>query len=424
MLSKWREMTLWKRVFIGLFLGVIIGLGLHYGLGAEKGGAIATTWFKPFGDAFVYLIKMLIVPLIFFTLVSGIIAMGDPKRLGSLGVRTIATYFFTTAISSTTDGESHSAESVRHKIKLLIDNESAKSGLSDDKIVDMLRGEGVEFEGEQLTGKLSLSISEAGEVPLLVAALGPTMLKLAGTYAAGTSTWMTGPNTIRDYIVPHISAAAEEAGKPAPRIVCGLPICLTDDEAASRAKIAEDLSVYGMLPSYRAMLDKEGVEGPAELSLVGNEAALREAIQGLRDAGVDSLGMHLEAVTPEVRQRIMPGKASVSIDQYLQAFSDSVAVFGRGQVSTYILAGLGDPPEAILAMCAQLVKLGVYPFVVPFVPIAGTPLERHASPDPAFMRALLQPLGSMLVEGGLRSVDIKAGCGRCGACSSLSAYER
>ncbi len=153
-------------------------------------------------------------------------------------------------------------------------------------IAPLLRGEGVEFEGEQLTGKLSLSISEAGEVPLLVAALGPTMLKLAGTYAAGTSTWMTGPNTIRDYIVPHISAAAEEAGKPAPRIVCGLPICLTDDEAASRAKIAEDLSVYGMLPSYRAMLDKEGVEGPAELSLVGNEAALREAIQGLRDAGV------------------------------------------------------------------------------------------------------------------------------------------
>jgi radical SAM protein (TIGR04043 family) len=144
----------------------------------------------------------------------------------------------------------------------------------------------------------------------------------------------------------------------------------------------------------------------------------------LKAAGVDALGMHLEAVTPEVRQRIMPGKASVSIDQYLQAFSDSVAVFGRGQVSTYILAGLGDTPEAILAMCAQLVKLGVYPFVVPFVPIAGTPLERHASPDPAFMRALLQPLGRMLVEGGLRSVDIKAGCGRCGACSSLSAYER
>lgn len=99
-------------------------------------------------------------------------------------------------------------------------------------------------------------------------------------------------------------------------------------------------------------------------------------------------------------------------------------MFGRGQVSTYILAGLGDTREAILSMCEQLIGLGVYPFVVPFVPISGTPLENHAAPDPQFMRELLQPLGKMLVAGGLRSADIKAGCGRCGACSSLSAYEK
>ena len=134
--------------------------------------------------------------------------------------------------------------------------------------------------------------------------------------------------------------------------------------------------------------------------------------------------MHLEAVTPEVRQRIMPGKAEVTIPQYMQAFSDAVAVFGRGQVSTYILAGLGDTGEAILAMCEQLIALGVYPFVVPFVPASGTPLANHAAPDPVFMRSLLQPLGRMLVEGGLKSADIKAGCGRCGACSSLASYEK
>lgn len=96
MLSTWRAMTLWKRVFIGLALGILAGLGLHYGLGAERGGNIADTWFKPFGDAFVYLIKMLIVPLIVTTLISGVIAMGDPKRLGSLGARTIGLYLFTT----------------------------------------------------------------------------------------------------------------------------------------------------------------------------------------------------------------------------------------------------------------------------------------------------------------------------------------
>ena len=144
----------------------------------------------------------------------------------------------------------------------------------------------------------------------------------------------------------------------------------------------------------------------------------------MRDAGADALGMHLEAVTPEVRARIMPGKAQVSIERYLAAFAAAVPVFGRGQVSTYILAGLGDSVEAILSISEKLVALGVYPFVVPFVPISGTPLESHPGPDAAFMHAVLGPLAAMLVGAGLKAADVKAGCGRCGACSALSTYER
>lgn len=143
----------------------------------------------------------------------------------------------------------------------------------------------------------------------------------------------------------------------------------------------------------------------------------------MKAAGVDTLGMHLEAVTPEVRARIMPGKASVPLSRYMGAFEAAVGVFGRGQVSTYILAGLGDTREAILAMCAQLLDLGVYPFVVPFVPITGTPLEGHPAPSSEFMRSILAPLGQMVADANLRSADIKAGCGKCGACSSLSMYE-
>ena len=79
--------------------------------------------------------------------------------------------------------------------------------------------------------------------------------------------------------------------------------------------------------------------------------------------------------------------------------------------------------EAILAMSADLIRLGVYPFVVPFVPVGGTPLAHHPSPSAAAMRGLLAPLGKMLVEGGLKSADIKAGCGKCGACSSLASFE-
>jgi radical SAM protein (TIGR04043 family) len=144
----------------------------------------------------------------------------------------------------------------------------------------------------------------------------------------------------------------------------------------------------------------------------------------MRDAGVDALGMHLEAVTPALRARIMPGKAQVPVARYLSAFAAAVPVFGRGQVSTYILAGLGDSQEAILAICEQLVGLGVYPFVVPFVPISGTPLESHPAPSPSFMHGILQPLAAMLVRSGLKAADIKAGCGKCGACSALSTYER
>jgi radical SAM protein (TIGR04043 family) len=144
----------------------------------------------------------------------------------------------------------------------------------------------------------------------------------------------------------------------------------------------------------------------------------------MHEAGVDALGMHLEAVTEEVRARVMPGKAQVPLERYFAAFDAAVAVFGRGQVSTYILAGLGDPQDAILATCKTLIARGVYPFVVPFVPISGTPLESHPPPTAAFMHGILAPLAQMLRAGGLQATAIKAGCGRCGACSALSTYER
>ncbi|MFT8586481.1 MSMEG_0568 family radical SAM protein [Acetobacter papayae] len=143
----------------------------------------------------------------------------------------------------------------------------------------------------------------------------------------------------------------------------------------------------------------------------------------LRDSGADSLGMHLEAATQAVREKIMPGKATVSVERYMQAFASAVPVFGRGQVNTYILAGLGDSAEEILNLAERLITLGVYPFVVPFVPISGTPLEQHTPPSADFMKSVLAPLGQMLRNANMKSTDIRAGCGRCGACSSLSAYE-
>ncbi|MDI1360542.1 MSMEG_0568 family radical SAM protein [Methylotenera sp.] len=148
-----------------------------------------------------------------------------------------------------------------------------------------------------------------------------------------------------------------------------------------------------------------------------------EWFEKMKAVGVDSLGMHLEAVTPAVREKIMPGKASVSLEYYMESFQHAVKVFGRAQVNTYILAGLGDSAEDILNMSSKLIEIGVYPFVVPFVPISGTPLEDHPAPSKEFMASILKPLGEMLIKNDMRSVDIKAGCGKCGACSTLSSYE-
>ncbi len=110
-------------------------------------------------------------------------------------------------------------------------------------------------------------------------------------------------------------------------------------------------------------------------------------------AGIDALGMHLEVVTPTTcAPRIMPGKAQVPLEHYFEAFAAAVPVFGRGQVSTYILAGLGDTERGNpRRSCERLIALGVYPFVVPFVPISGTPLESHPPPIAGFMHEILRP---------------------------------
>ncbi|MEM8920418.1 MAG: dicarboxylate/amino acid:cation symporter [Pseudomonadota bacterium] len=98
-MGGWFQITLWKRVMLGLVLGLLLGLGLRYGFGADAATSFANTWLKPFGDAFVRLIKMLVVPLIFTTLVSGVTAMGDPARLGGLGGRAIGMYMLTTWVA-------------------------------------------------------------------------------------------------------------------------------------------------------------------------------------------------------------------------------------------------------------------------------------------------------------------------------------
>jgi F420-dependent oxidoreductase-like protein len=169
-------------------------------------------------------------------------------------------------------------------------------------LTPLLRGEPAKFEGDQYRVNAGLQVPGAAPVPLLIAALGDQMLKLAGSYTDGTILWMTGPATIEGHIVPKLQAAAREAGRPEPRVVAGLPIALTNDAAAAREWVGQNLAMYGTLPSYRAMLDKEGAGGPADVAIVGDEAELDAALDRLRGVGVtdfDAAIMPVDADTDE-----------------------------------------------------------------------------------------------------------------------------
>ena len=145
----------------------------------------------------------------------------------------------------------------------------------------------VQFKGETLSANGAVSIAPEVAAPkVLVAALGTQMLRLTGRMADGTITWMTGPSTLEEHTVPTLKSATAEAGRPdAARVVAGFPVCVTDDPDGARARAANVFAIYGQLPSYRAMLDREGLAGPADIALVGDEKAVQADIERVAEAG-------------------------------------------------------------------------------------------------------------------------------------------
>ena len=155
-----------------------------------------------------------------------------------------------------------------------------------DILLPLLHGGRAEVVGEHFSCNGGPIEIEAPAPAVIVAALGSAMLELAGTRADGTATWLTGPKTLAAHIVPTIRRAAEKAGRPSPRVMAALPVCVTDDEPAARLRADEIWSIYGTLPSYRAMLDREGVDSPGGAALVGDEEQLGEILDSLAAAGV------------------------------------------------------------------------------------------------------------------------------------------
>ncbi|CAN3127256.1 MSMEG_0568 family radical SAM protein [Mycobacterium sp. smrl_JER01] len=153
-------------------------------------------------------------------------------------------------------------------------------------------------------------------------------------------------------------------------------------------------------------------EPPADLSVLTD----------LRAAGADAIGIHVESLDDEVRRRWMPGKATVPLAQYRAAWREAVRVFGRNQVSTYLLIGLGEDTEELIAGAAELIEMGVYPFVVPFRPHPGTlavDIDGVPAPDAAVVEKVSREVADRLRLAGMAGSDQKAGCAACGACGVL-----
>jgi len=175
---------------------------------------------------------------------------------------------------------------------------------------DLLAGRPAKFAGEEYRVNLGLQVPGAKPVPVLVAALGEQMLRLTGRLADGTILWMTGPKTIEQHVAPTLFGAAKEAGRPQPRIVANLPIALTNQPDAARTWVGKNFAIYGSLPSYRAMLDREGAAGPADVTLAGDEKTLDAALGRLRDLGVSDFAGAIAAIDAGTGKRTLAYLAS------------------------------------------------------------------------------------------------------------------
>lgn len=158
-----------------------------------------------------------------------------------------------------------------------------------DGLLPLLNGEKADASGETVTTRGALMIPGAPTPPVYIAALGPKLLQIAGRRSSGTVTWMTGPKTLAGHVSPTLrQAAAADAGRAAAvRVVAAIPVSVTDDVDGARKQAAEQFAIYGHLPSYRAMLDREGYAGPEDVAIIGDEQTVRDRLAEIEAAGVD-----------------------------------------------------------------------------------------------------------------------------------------
>jgi 5,10-methylenetetrahydromethanopterin reductase len=179
----------------------------------------------------------------------------------------------------------------------------------------LLHGQPSASTGKRLIGQTTLTVPAVSPPPVIIAALGEKMLRLTGEQADGTATWMVGPKTLEAHITPVLRQSAESAGRPAPRIIVGLPICVTSDVDAARARAARSFERYGQLPSYKAMLEREGVSNPAEVLIAGSESQVEHALVRVEAAGATDFNATLFGSADDQQRTLNLLRAQVTHDR-------------------------------------------------------------------------------------------------------------
>ena len=183
---------------------------------------------------------------------------------------------------------------------------------------------------------------------------------------------------------------------------------------------ARDRGALYVARCARAIKDASGLpvqaqfEPPEDLSVLDR----------VKELGVDSVGIHIETFDPQVFSHVAPAKARTGVEGYFRAWERAVEVFGRGQVSTYVILGMGEDFELTVEGCKRAVDLGVYPFIVPLRPVPGSLMDDLLPPPPAYVESMYRQVVPHLLSQGLAASHVRAGCARCNACSAMSAFER
>jgi len=177
--------------------------------------------------------------------------------------------------------------------------------------------------------------------------------------------------------------------------------------------------LYILAQSARAIKKKTGLPIHAQFMPPQN---IKE-LQDLKEAGVDTVGIHIESFDAGILKKLAPIKAAIGLARYLKTWEEAVQLFGANQVSSFILVGLGESPESVISGSDLMADMGVYPFVVPLRPIPGSRMEQCLPPDPEIMGSIYREVANTLSRKGLSYKQSLAGCVRCGACSALPAHE-